>query len=109
MRTLCISLMIGILAACASSGGFLEYKPAHWVGADWAITGMAEHGADADTVFIKVNDSTVITGKLSPQNPEDEFTGSFQDYTISARCKLVNASHNCAVSVDDKAIGQLSF
>ena len=110
MRSLSIVLILGALTACASSGGYLEYKPDHWEGLNWAITGRA----DADTVIIKINDTDVIFGDLTKQKPEDEFTGSFQGYNISAKCKLVNAGtdtakHNCSVSVDDKLAGKLTF
>lgn len=109
MRTLFICLVLGTLAACASSGGFLEYKPEHWRGADWAITGKAEHSGDGDVVSIKINDADVLSGKLSQQQPEGEFTGNYENYNISAKCKLENASHDCTVSVDNKVAGQLSF
>ncbi len=109
MRTLFIALAVGTLAACASSGGFLEYKPDHWRGADWAITGQAKSGNDGDVVSIKINDTDVISGKLSHQQPEGEFTGNYENYNVSAKCKLENSTHDCTISVDSKVAGQLSF
>jgi hypothetical protein len=114
MRTLSIVLILGTLAACASSGAFLEYKPEHWRGQDWAITGKADVGANEDIITIKINDSDVMTGSLSKQKPEDVFTGSYEDYDISADCKVTNAGsstakYNCTVSVSGETAGQLSF
>jgi hypothetical protein len=114
MRTLSIVLILGTLAACASSGGYMEYKPEHWKGNNWAITGKASVGTTTDTIYIKINDSDVIIGDLSKQKPEDEFSGSYEGYDISAKCKLVNTekstgSHDCVVSVNNKMAGQLSF
>jgi hypothetical protein len=114
MRTLSIVLILGALAACASSGGLVEFKPEHWMGPGWAITGKAYVGSTKDTVIIKINDTNVITGSLSEEKPEDEFTGSYEGYDISAKCKLANvdksaARHDCSVSVDKKVAGQLSF
>ena len=114
MRSLSIVLILGMLAACASSGGYLEYKPEHWKGQLWAITGTADDGPDKDTVIISINNSDVIIGDLSEQDPEDVFTGTYEDYDISANCKLVGAGsgsskHNCTVSVDGKPAGRLSF
>ena len=114
MRTLSVVLVVSALAACASSGGFLEYKPEFWRGPDWAITGKADVGTASDTVMIMINDSTVIIGDLSKQKPEDEFIGNYEGYDISAKCKLENAgqgtaSHNCAVSVNKKMAGKLTF
>ena len=114
MRTLSIILILGTLTACASSGGFLEYRPAHWMGQDWAITGKADVGADKDFIILKINNKEVVSGNLSKDKPEEEFTGNFEDYKISAKCKLLNAgkgdaNHNCEISVNGDTAGQLSF
>jgi len=114
MRTLSIILIMGALAACASSSGFLEYRPAHWEGQDWAITGKADVGTDKDFIILKINDKDALAGNLSKENPEQVFTGDFEGYAISAKCKLLNAgkgdpNHTCEVSVDREPAGQLSF
>ena len=114
MRTLSIVLILGILAACASSGGFLEYKPPHWKGQDWAITGKADVGAEKDFIIIKINNKDAIAGSLSKDKPEEVFSGNFEDYKISAKCKLLNAgkgdaNHSCEISVNDETAGQLTF
>jgi len=113
MRTLSIILILGTLAACASTG-FLEYRPAHWEGQDWAITGKADVGAEKDFIIIKVNNKDAIVGSLSKDKPEDVFTGNFEDYKITAKCKLLNAgkgdaNHTCEISVDGQSAGTLSF
>ena len=113
MRTLSIILILGALTACASSG-FLEYRPAHWLGQDWAITGKADVGTDKDFIILKVNNKEVIGGNLSKDKPEEVFTGNFQDYKISAKCKLLHAgkgdaNHSCEVSVNGESAGTLSF
>ena len=113
MRTLSIILILGTLTACASSG-FLEFRPAHWEGQDWAITGKADIGAEKDFIIIKVNNEDAIVGSLSKDKPEDVFTGNFEDYQISAKCKLLNAgkgdpNHSCEVSVNGDSAGKLSF
>jgi len=114
MRTLSIILILGTLAACASSGGFLEYRPAHWTGQDWAITGKADVGTNNDFIVIKINNKEVVSGILTKDKPEEVFTGNFEDYKISAKCKLLNASkgdanHTCEVSVNGQSAGTLSF
>ena len=114
MRSLFIVLVLGTLAACASSGGYFEYKPDHWEGQNWAITGKADVASDADTVIIKINDTDVIFGDLTKEHPEDEFTGSFEGYDVSAKCKLLDtgdktANHKCSVSIDNKPAGDLTF
>jgi hypothetical protein len=110
MRELSILLLIGILAGCSS--GILEYKPAHWKGLSWAIGGKANVGATTDAVTILVNDTVVITGNLSKLNPEGNFTGSYEGYDISAKCRLTgkgSSNHDCDVFVEGKMAGHLSF
>jgi len=118
MRSLTIVLVLGVLTACATSSNYFEYKPAHWRGLNWAITGKAEIGTDADTVIIKINDHDVIFGDLTKQKPEDTFVGTYEGYDVSAKCKLldsgdVNARHKCSIVIgEDDAkddAGKLTF
>lgn len=110
MRTISVLLILLALSACASSGAFLEYKPPHWKGSDWAITGKAETEANGDAITITINQTDVITGIVSKQKPENEFTNSYEGYNISAKCKLKNSGeHSCTVLVDNETAGQLSF
>jgi hypothetical protein len=114
MRTLSIILILGTLAACASSSNFLEYRPAHWMGQDWAITGKADVGSNNDFIVLKINNKEAVSGILSKDKPEEVLTGNFEDYKISAKCKLLNAgkgnaNHSCEVSVDGQSAGTLSF
>ena len=113
MRKLSIVLILGALSACASSG-FLEYRPPHWEGQDWAITGKADVGAEKDFIIIKINDKDALAGNLTKEKPEQEFIGDFEGYSISAKCKLLNAgkgkpNHSCEMTVEKEAAGKLTF
>jgi hypothetical protein len=112
MRKFFIFLIVGALAACASSG--LAYKPAHWKGPNWAITGKADVDEDGDTVTILINGTEVMSGYMTGDTPTDILSGNYQDYATSARCTAENAGtskakHECMVEVDGKIAGQLSF
>lgn len=115
MRSFYIVLIICTLAACASTpGGYLEYRPEHWKGQLWDITGKADVGAKEDKIYINVNNKNIITGVLSRENPEDVFTGNYEDIDITANCKLqsaeVNASrHNCELTIEGTVAGHLFF
>lgn len=112
MRRFLIFLIVGALAACASSG--FAYKPEHWMGPNWAVTGKADVDEDGDTVAIFINGSEVMSGYLTQDTPTDILSGNFQDYSTSARCTAENAGtdkakHKCMVQVEGKIAGQLSF
>ena len=114
MRSLTIVLVLGMLVACASSGGYLEYKPEHWRGQLWAITAKAETGEKEDTVTVNINDTNVLFGTLSKESPEDIFFGSYEGYDISASCRLAATQdkasrHSCTLTVDGEEAGVLSF
>jgi hypothetical protein len=110
MRNISLLLLMGILSGCSS--GLLEYKPAYWRGSNWVIGGKATVGATTDTVTILVNESPAITGNLSQQNPEGTFAGSYEEYDMSAKCRLTgkgSSNHECDVFVEGKMAGHLSF
>lgn len=110
MRKIAISLILCVLAGCASSGAYLEYKPAHWKGSKWAIAGKAVAGAEGDNITISINETNVISGEVSKQKPEKEFKGSYEGYDVYAKCKLASGgTHTCTVLIDSEMAGQLSF
>ena len=116
MRTLSklfLVLLLCNLAACASNGT-LEYKPLHWRGKLWAITGKAIIDPDGDFITIVINDTDVMSGILSKDNPVVVMEGKYQDYDISSRCQLnisggKNAKHICGIMVDGAFAGNFSF
>ena len=103
MRTLSklvLVLLLCNLAACAS--GTLEYRPLHWKGKLWAITGKAIIDPDGDFITIVINNTDVMSGILSKDNPNVVMAGKYQDYDVSAKCTLnisggKNARHVCGV------------
>ena len=115
MRTLSklfLVLLLCNLAACASNGT-LEYRPIHWKGDLWSITGKAIIDPDGDFITIVINGSDVMSGILSKDNPRTIMTGKYQDYDITAQCELIsgnkNAKHACVVLVDGGPAGNFTF
>ena len=114
MRTLSklfLVLLLCNLAACAS--GTLEYKPVHWKGKLWAITGKAIIDPDGDFITVVINDTDVMSGILSQDNPQVIMTGKYLEYDVAAKCGFnsgdKNAKHVCSVNVDGAYAGNFSF
>lgn len=115
MRTLSklfLVLLLCSLAACASNGT-LEYRPLHWKGKLWAISGKAIIDPDGDFVTIVINNTDVMSGIISKENPQVVMSGSYEDYDINAKCGFApgskNKKHACAVLVDGDFAGNFTF
>ena len=115
MRTLSklfLVLLLCNLAACASNGT-LEYRPIHWKGDLWSITGKAIIDPDGDFITIVINGTDVMSGILSKDNPKTVMEAKYQDYDVSAQCIInsgdKNARHACSMLVDGAFAGNFTF
>ena len=110
MRIIALFLILCGLAGCASSGAYLKYKPAHWKGMDWEIEAKSSVDAQGNIIAILINETEVISGKVSKKKPETDFKGSYEGYDVSAKCKLVSdGKYSCGLSIGDEMAGQLTF
>jgi hypothetical protein len=106
------ALLLFSLVACASNGT-IEFKPLHWKGNLWAITGKTIIDPDGDFITVVINGTDVMSGILNKDNPVANLTGNYEDYDIHAKCEFTsggkNAKHKCSVLVGGEFAGDFTF
>jgi len=113
MRKLLLAMLAVYLVGCASAPE-QSYRPSGYNGPAWRIDGnWKESLLGDDTIKIRINGQTVITGKFPILNNTVELSGTYEEYQITASCVrthgYLGTTIQAMVFVDNERAATLQF
>lgn len=113
MRVLSLCVLGLSITACSTAPYHALYITSGSPEQRWIISGQAQPEARRDKIIININDELAITGLLSAKTPQAEFSGSYRQHALSAKCSMQASGllydHTCSVYVDGKFAVFLKF